>query len=364
MEKLQIGLLLPTSTILPLSKEFEKGLRDGIKHQNTDIEYELSKEFIGQGNLKAIEEACNKLFNYDDADIVTGIVSNKAAETIADKFKSNQVPLLVNNVGGHIPTIAKLNEYIHINSMNLWSHAWALGYWGVKHFGKKGMFVSAMYDAGYSFSHMFNEGMKTADPTSEWFFSVTPMPEQGTLSNMDILFPFIEKYQPDFILATFCGTETTLFINEFIKRGYHKKIKLLGLPFLLYPFAPVDEDITIYTSMPFANDPDKATGQSFYHLGYRSGTTIVQAVLAGKGNLNAGIHSLGKTLSIDSDNSEKTYKNAIEKINIVRNDIKAGENSFAQIVVNADDAITIPDQVLKSISEEMTFGWLNPYLCV
>ena len=34
MDNVSIGLLLPTSTIFPVSKDFEKGLKEGLKSLN------------------------------------------------------------------------------------------------------------------------------------------------------------------------------------------------------------------------------------------------------------------------------------------------------------------------------------------
>jgi branched-chain amino acid transport system substrate-binding protein len=52
MKTLHIGLLLPSSSIVPMGKLFEKGLKEGLSEKSTDISIEITKEFIGQGGVK------------------------------------------------------------------------------------------------------------------------------------------------------------------------------------------------------------------------------------------------------------------------------------------------------------------------
>lgn len=364
MEKITIGLLLPSSTIFPVSKDFEKGIKEGLNY-NPDfkLEVEIIKEFVGQGDVREIEKACNKFFNYDDVDIVTGVISSKATHEIADSFKNQQKPLVVNNTGGHIPDISKLNEYIFINSSHLWQHAWTMGHWGVKKLGKKGMFIGAVYDAGYSFSHMFYLGMETADQQREWSFSVPPMPAPGTLSNMDVIFPYLEKYEPDFVFATFCGAETTLFINEFIKRGWHHRTKLTGLPYLLAPFEPLGDDITIYTTVPFNNAPEITAEKSFYHLGIQTGQNIAEAASkadSGGAELKDQLAKLNCMFNI----SDQINDGPQSQLTIVQNEIKANEKTFVSKELMNWDTFGMNINAMRPLTAEISTGWYNPYLCI
>ena len=363
MSKLSIGLLLPTSTIFPLSKDFEKGLNEGIEQNNPDLELEIIKAFIGQGGITQTEEACNKFFTYDDVDIVTGIISGKVADEIAEKFNKRKKALLVNTLGEYIPTFSKLGDHVFINTLNLWQHAWSLGYYGVKQFGKKGMFIGAVYDAGYDFSKMFHLGMKAADEESEWSFSVPPMPAPGQLSNMDVIFPFLEQYQPDFVFAAFCGTETTLFINEFIKRGWHHRTKLLGLPFLLAPFSPLNDDITIYTTQLSEKQPELKPDRAFYHLGFQSGSMIAQAAFE-------NISSLSDSLSRQSDLVTKRYPEQItaeikeaRKLSFIKNDIKAYNTKISGQHLIKYEYMQHPTKINPPI-DEIRAGWYNSYLSI
>jgi branched-chain amino acid transport system substrate-binding protein len=359
MDTINIGVLLPASTILPVNKDFEKGLKETLKEYAGGLEFELVKEFIGQGDIKLTEKACNKLFSFDNVDLVTGILSSRAVGEIAEAFVKQQIPLLMNDLGGNVPEVTKLNDHIFINSPHLWQHAYAMGYWGVKTFGKKGMFLGAVYDAGYSFSQMFYEGMMAADPTAEWSFSVPPMPEKGKLTDMSIILPFLEQYQPDFVFGAFCGEETTLFLNEMIASGWSNKVKITGLPYLLAPFAPLQGDITVYTTLPFA-DKQLTADKAFYHFGRQSGEAIAIAAKTAKdrSGLQTELAKIGTLFNVGYPAPAET------NIAIMQSDIKAGEANFTSQQIATMNSYGLGIENLKRLTDGVSAGWFNPYLCI
>jgi branched-chain amino acid transport system substrate-binding protein len=357
MDAISVGLLLPSSTILPISKDFEKGLKEGLKQAECDVEVDIIKEFIGAGDTKQIETVCNKFFSYDGVDLVTGVISIRAAQDIAERFKNQNKVLLVNELGGNIPNVSLLNPYVFINSPHLWQYAYSLGYWGVKTFGKKGMFIGSVYDAGYGYSQMFYLGMQAADKESEWSFSIPPMPPPGELSNMDVIFPYLEQYQPDFIFAAFCGGETTLFLNELIRHGWHHKTKITGLPYLLTPFKPLNADVTIYTAGPLNNHDVPA--KAFYQMGLQTGQTIARAAQQSNGT------DLKEQIAEQNSMFNVAYPNAYEKeLNIIQNDIVAGQASFTSKIIATCDTYGLDIEQLRPLTTEVSAGWVNPYLCI
>ncbi len=363
MDTLTIGVLSPSSTIFPISKDFENGLKEGLKSLNQEgIDIQLVKEFIAQGDGKLIENACSKFFSFDDADIITGVLSVKAAGIIAERFKKQQKPLIVNELGSNIPEVDLLNEYVFVNSPHLWQHAYALGNWGVKNIGKKGMFIGAVYDAGYAFSQMFYEGMMAAGAQPrDWSFSVAPMPPAGQLSTFDVIFPYLEEYKPDFIFAAFCGAETTLFLNEFIARGWHHKTKVLGLPYLLAPFEPLNDDITIYTTLPFGDLPDITPAGAFYQLGLQTGKNIADAAKATTGRIE---------LKSEFAKQNRMFSTALNAdhpatpIVIIENTIKSGVTEFISKSLTQSPFISMAPAVLAPLTQGVSSGWFNPYLCI
>ncbi len=365
MKQIHIGVLIPSSTILPIGKDYEKGLKEGLSNF-PELEFEITKEFIAQGGHVKTEEAIKKLLTYDEVDIVTGIVSGMSAGSMGEKFNLAKKPFVVSNIGEQLPLYTQLNEYVFLNSYFLWQHSWALGYQGVKRFGNKGMFVGAVYDGGYSFSYMFHEGMKAADPNSEWFFSIPPIPNKGELSDMNIIFPFIEKYEPDFIFAAFCGTETTLFLNRFIEEGWHKRIQLMGLPFLLEPFTALKDDLVCYSTLPTAHNPNITAKQSFYHLGYQAGIGIAQAAVKVESwkQLQQQLEADGAFFNINQLQQDKNIKHETKLPVLTKNNITANSEEVITEILEESITLSLKDPFLKQLDLTHNFGWINSYLAI
>lgn len=366
MKNINIGILVPNSSILPIGKFFEKGLKAGLAPcADMGIGVELINEFAGQSGIRQINDIIDRFLNYHEVDIVTGIISNHVAADVADKFEKKQIPLLINNLGEHIPNVNKLNPYVFINSPHLWRHAWSLGHYGVKNLGEKGMYVSAVYDAGYGFSQMFSMGMMAADPQSEWSFAVAPMPPIGSLTDMATIFPYIESNKPDFIFATFCGTETTLFLNEFISRGLHKYIKLVGLPYLTTPFEPIGDDMQIISTLPCTQQTESGLDKIFYELGYQTGQIIADvAPLANTtADLQQQLQTLNKLFSVAAGNTLNEYTTDTQ-VTITQNAITNNGQQCIVTEVQQYPTFNIEYRLLEELVSDVSFGWLNPYLCI
>lgn len=366
MRQINIGVLIPNSSIFPIGKSFETGLKAALKPlQELDIEVELSTEFSGQSGLRQLGEIFDRFFNYHNSDIVTGFISNKIAEDVSGKFKDKQRSLIVNNVGGQIPDINKLSENIFINSAHLWRHAWSLGHYGVKNLGKSGMYVSSVYDAGYSFSQMFSMGMTAADPDSQWSFAVGSMPPNGKLTDMEVILPHIEKQKPDFIFATFCGTETPLFLNEFMKRGLHHDIKILGLPYLTSPFYGLDDDVNITSTQLYHHDPEITTDKVFYELGWQTGEMIASVVPDAKDNIEIQqrLAELKKCFNINGE-GELLASSFEEKVTLTTNHITDSGKQLTTTTLCEYESYYPTSGQLRDLFKDPVFSWLNPYLCI
>ncbi|MCJ8211353.1 ABC transporter substrate-binding protein [Mucilaginibacter sp. RS28] len=366
MRQINIGVLIPNSGIFPIGKSFEKGLKAGLKPlHESDIEVELSTEFSGQSGVRQLGEIFDRFFNYHNSDIVTGFISNKMAEDVAVKFREKQRTLIVNNVGGQIPDITKLSENVFVNSAHLWRHAWSLGHYGVKNLGKSGMYVSSVYDAGYSFSHMFNMGMTAADPASQWSFAVGSMPPNGKLTDMEVILPHIDKQKPDFIFATFCGTETPLFLNEFMKRGLHKDIKVLGLPYLTSPFYGLDHDLHITSTQLYHQDATITPDKVFYELGLQTGEMIASVVPDAKDNIEIQqrLAELKQCFNIDAA-GELANLGFEEQVTLTENHITDNGKQLNTTVLCEYESYSPTADQLRDMFKGPVFSWINPYLCV
>jgi ABC-type branched-subunit amino acid transport system substrate-binding protein len=362
MLKIKLGLLIPSSSILPMGKEFENGLKESLVAFTKSQQVEFYPEFIGQGGTKKVEEALDKFFNYHQVDLVTGIVSNKVAMDVADKFEKKRIPFIINNIGEHFPDSRKFNSYVFLNSIHIWQQVWSLSNWAVNKFGKKGMFVSGMYDAGYNFMKMMSDGMQAASADSEIPYSVAPMSNSQGFSQVEKVFEHIEMFKPDFVFSFFCGSEATDFLNGYVKKGYHKTIPLLSLPFLLESFDINGEQITIYT--PFSSKNELKEGASsetsssiFYQLGQVTGNIIAEGLK--KNGLSNLVEALREDTTINVSNAGQD-----NKIYLVENIHNGDKSNIKKHIEKELPTINNTSTQFLTAIDELSSSWENPYLGV
>ena len=372
MNKLTIGLLLPVSTIVPMSRDFEQGLKQAIKDQvdQHDWEIELIPEFIGQGGRLRVEESIDKLFSYYHVDVVTGIVSNMVGMAVAPKFERYKKPFIVNNIGEHTPNPELFNPYVFINSVHVWQQIWSLGYWAAKTFGNKGMFVASLYDAGYSFTNMLKLGMEAADKDSSMSFSIAQITPGEKTADPRTVFEHIEMFKPDFVFSAFCGEEATAF-QEAYANATIKNIPLLALPFLLENFDAKEHELEIYTTLSSTEAVSAGANgevvalkdQTFYQLGKETGMILAEALkIKGSGDLldalnQVKVNSNRGILHIDAQAPGKE-----NQIYLVKNRHSGNRNNIKREVVRKLETVSINDKALSESLQQLSSGWENPYL--
>jgi hypothetical protein len=372
MNKLTIGLLLPVSTIVPMSRDFEQGLKQAIKDQvdQHDWEIELIPEFIGQGGRLRVEESIDKLFSYYHVDVVTGIVSNMVGMAVAPKFERYKKPFIINNIGEHTPNPELFNRYVFINSTHIWQQIWALGYWAAKTFGNKGMFVASVYDAGYSFTNMLKLGMEAADKDSSMSFSIAQITPGEKTADPRTVFEHIEMFKPDFVFSAFCGEEATAF-QEAYANATIKNIPLLALPFLLENFDAKEHELEIYTTLSSTEAVSVGVNgevvalkdQTFYQLGKETGMILAEALkIKGSGDLldalnQVKVNSNRGILHIDAQAPGKE-----NQIYLVKNRHSGNRNNIKREVIRKLETVSINDKALSDSLQQLSSGWENPYL--
>lgn len=372
-EEITIGLLLPASSIVPMSKEFEIGLKNGLKDQQV-FDIEIVKEYIGNGDSKKTEDACVKLLTYDRAELVTGIINGRLLQVLAPKFESKESVLLANSLGEMWYDPANLNKNIFTNSLHAWEQVWALGKYGVEKFGLYGMFVSSTFDSGFAFFQALNDGMLRAKgEKSSISYAIAPAPEalEGKLAEVEKVIPFIEEKNPDFIFAAFCGEEASIFLDLYEQAGLEKKIPLLSLPYLIEPCKRSFSDpITIHSSR-FAAGSDSSLmnplnwRNDFRQLGLETGLMISEALKKGADDLS---DFLSKE-TLETDRGEIGFnpvpvpnQNPLVHLNKVlfSGDPKSSTVTFEDSI----QSVTIADEKIVNLTAEKSSGWYNPYLSV
>ncbi|MBS1522307.1 MAG: ABC transporter substrate-binding protein [Bacteroidetes bacterium] len=374
-KKITIGVLLTNSTILPMAANFNSGLKHGLNglSSENDIEVEIVPEFIGQGSSAQVESAVNKLIGFNDSNIITGIISNSVSQELADKFAKYKRPVIVNNIGEHLPNPGASNDYVFLNSMHSWQQIWSMGKWAVQTFGKKGMLVSGLYDAGYSFPIMLQKGMEAASEDASLPFAIAPVRQYKGLADVASVIPQLIEQNPDFVFATFCGEEASMFLAEYVKHCLHKKIPLLGLPFLLEPFDSNGESIDIYTSVSaYKTISDTDAGQlsrisldPFRQFGIETGLLIKNAV---KSSANGSLQKVLAGIEVDDvrgklDISPRTTGNN-SKVFVIKNTYAGDKEEVITQLISEVETIGIDDKVVEEINSQPSSGWSNPYMSI
>jgi len=374
-KKLTIGVLLTNSTILPMAASFNSGLKHGLNGLSAehDIEVEIVPEFIGQGSTVQVESAVNKLIGFNDSNIITGIISNSVTKELADKFAKHKRPVIINNIGEHLPNPGASNDYVFLNSIHSWQQVWSMGKWAVETFGKKGMLASGLYDSGYSFPIMLQKGMEAADDDASLPFAVAPVPRYKGLADVASVIPQLIEQNPDFVFATFCGEEASMFLTEYVKHGLHKKIPLLGLPFLLESFDSSGESIDIYTTVSAyrhlsdtdANELGRISLDPFRQFGIETGLLIRNAV---KSSTNGSLQKVLANIEVDDvrgrlDISSRTTGNN-NKVFVIKNSYTGNKEEISTQLVDEIKTIGIDDKVIEEINSQPSSGWFNPYLSI
>lgn len=368
METISVGLLLPTSNIRPMSKEFQKSFKAAAeKILGTEgYELEVIPEMIGTGSTEQIDKSLDKFFSLHDVQLVAGIVSRYAIEGALGKFQKSKIPFVFNNLGEHMTPTKGFNDHVLVNSVHLWQQCWLLGNFAAKQFGGKGLAVCSMYDSGYAFLPAFQQGVNAAMPENEFEFRLLPMPQAGQLSDVAPLFQMEDLWGKDFVFSLFCGEEATLFLEGFQEAGLNSKTKLLGLPFLLEPGNVSFSGMSVYTpSFQLLKDGNDFVYKDIYgHLGGSFGSALANCAVKNGGQVN--IESLRVELANGQLNRiNTTHDNpcVIGPISIHRHEYESG-NTLKSEKVYEEAFDPNEDRAFSQLRDGISANWMNPYLAI
>ncbi len=368
MDDLSIGLLLPSSSIMPMGKQYSKGFKKGLKEAMGDAadEVEIIPEMTGNGSFVNLDKAMDKLFGYHGVDAVAGLSSAFVLANITDRFKKEKVPVVCGNLGEHYQPIDEFNEYVFLNSEYFWHQCWLMGRYAAQNVGKKGTVITAMYDSGYAFSISFQLGMQSASPDIIPDFHLMSMPPDGALSNMDEVFEKVNFDEYDFALVLFCGEEAAQFLEGVKSRGLQDKLAIFGLPFLLEPGKEELDGMEVYTSMrnAYPNQEDFRHQEVFTQLGVSSGKAIGEAMVTDEGSLT--LESINEVL--ERMDGQRVYKSEdlgqiIGPVSIIKNKFVKGNEIESERIAEVSSDLA-EDAALAMARSGMASSWMNPYLGV
>lgn len=364
METISVGIMLPSSGIRTMSKDFNKAFKKSINQvlKGSDYEAEVFAEMISTGAPVQVELALDKMFGYHGVDVVSGIASHLGIQGYADKFKKHQVPLLVNNLGEHLVPTKGYNEFVFQNSVHLWQQCWLLGYYAGSQLEGDSIIISAMYDSGYAFLTAYEMGIRAANPDAVHQLKLLGLPEPGKLSNVSECFDQIDFAQYDKVMALFCGEEATMFLEEFKKRDLHKTKKLLGLPFLLEPADSDMSGIEVYTTSH--QEEDLRYDNLYRQMGEFSGMAIGNTILQCEGEVKPDV--LKRVLSEQDNNRifDSTEAACLTgSVGVYRHTFGA-DNQLSSEKVMEKEVNLNDDADFTTLRNTENSQWVNPYLCI
>jgi branched-chain amino acid transport system substrate-binding protein len=384
---LRIGLLCNHSSIYPHSHlDFMDGfyvaLPDKIAKQNF---FCFIPEYIKQPAIKNVKESVQKLLNFDQVDIVSGLISYKAIPDLVPLVEKQKKIAFFYDMGELIPFTQHLSDHFFFNSFQYWQSEYALGYWAHKEFGDKGAVVMSLYDSGYHLQSAFRQGTVSAGSQEIDYCVLHDDPSRSqVMDKVNIFFEKIQSSCPSYIHALFCGTEAMEFLTEFDKSGLKNKIPLLISAHMASEeilSQAVHLGITAYAaSMYNYHSPDKLnvkfklafealTGRKaniFALMGFEMGLAMSQLLPELQQRNWPAVINLLKKETIKSPRGERNFyinsDYAIPTIDIEK--IETNNNSINKIVVAQGKALKFNHNIYDEIHQENVTGWQNPYLCV
>lgn len=387
-QHIKIGFLTPYSSIYPtLTPSIVNGFYCAMPQQYQDI-FRFVPEYIKQGAGKITQEAVQKLIQFDNVDIISGMVSYRKIPELVPLIESRKKLAFFFDFGEYIPYTHHISNNLFFNSFQLWQSEYALGFWAQKEFGDKGAVIMPLYDSGYHLQNSFRQGTISAG-SQEIDYHILPYAEgksqvKGQLPILHQLFEKLEKDPPAYIHALFCGKEATEFLVEFHKSGLAKKIPLIisahmasedilkemsNLELSVYAASMWDFNAQDALNIKFKERYITQTGTKpdiFSLLGYEMGLLFAQQISdIQKRNWDVVISNMKKetiksprgdrNFFLDSDYSTPLI--SIEKIAI-------GNNQVRKIVIGEGRSLKYNHNIFSEIHNECITGWENPYLCV
>lgn len=340
--------MMPYSSITSMGKKFKNGLQEGLDEYSDCLDYDLQPEYVGSASIKEVKQADNKLYAHHDVDVITGIVNNLTLSECSKSFK-REVDYHFTNLGELLICQVDKPQNLNVHSRSLWKDVYALSSYAIQKFSTNGGYAAAYYDTGYAFAPILDVALRNHNHNNFLPVYLAPMPVNGTLSNIANVIDRIEQDMPDWIFAAFCGKEATLFLDLWVERGLHKKIKLFGLPYLLEKSSTLSWDgLEVYTAL---EHPHHAQNLSI------SDSETIYDIFHGMGK-TAGKHIATKSLKLKyTESSISTNKLALAAY-----DERKG--NFTLDFLTSYDKISSDNDFLKEIISQPSASWQNPYLAI
>ena len=349
----KIGVLMPTSSVMFMGEDFFSGIENRISELH---DVQLIKYNIGFGDPISVKETLKTAIEFDNVDIITGILSEPIISENSDYIKSHDTVGIFCNFGEH-ESSEKIDN-IKIIKVDLSKQVSELTSWAVTKFGKNGMFVGGIYEAGYAFSAMFELGMMNAK-AKNYSFHINASLDPETVCISEEYISKIKNDNPDFIFGAFNGEEASLFLEAFVQAKLHKKIPIISLPYIAEDFFnPKKEQITIYSSIQLNDENHQLYNpwEVFKYLGNLVAKSVMDLCMLQPIFQNNHSDTMFEGIKPEQP-EEHTFTNHLLKINT------KGNKDLNKIeVMNRLDTLKLKKHTQTQFFNDASSDWLSPYL--
>jgi branched-chain amino acid transport system substrate-binding protein len=384
IQNIKIGFLAPYSSIYPsMVPSIISGFYSAIPEKHHHV-FQMVPEYIGQGGEKQVVDAVNKLLNFDQVDILSGLISYKVLPSIIPSIERRNKIGFFFDAGEYIPYTHHISDNVFFNSFQMWQSEYAMGYWAHQQFGEKGAIVLPIYDGGYHLQSAFRQGAVMAGADKLDIHILKYDPETSQTSQIQSVLEQIKKQKPSFIHVLFCGNETHEFYAEFCKSGLNKQVPLIvsahmasdeilnqvsNLNLKFYSASMWNYHSNEELNLKFKKKVDAFAGQKadFYTLlGYETGLLFEQLIPEFQKRDWIEIKKRFKTETIEGPRGKRSFflnsEYATPLIDIEK--IGFNANKVTKIVIEQGKAMQYNHETYEKIHKENVSGWQNPYLCV
>lgn len=383
----RVGILVPRSLIHPrLGMDFVSGIRHSLS-QFEGEKPELFIEEVGFGSMEDnVIEKSQKLMLQHQVDVVIGFFSCVLIPSLRDLHHNNRIPMFMVNLGATVPAPIESSPYFHYYSAGLWRAAYNLGEWTAQHLGSKTAVISDFYESGYPFSAMFQNGFQAngGDSLSTALFREDP-------SDQDLIALCRQLIQSDIDFVTsFTNHKTSNRLEAILEQELaalddSKTMDMARLLLDLEPevqpvhskhlriieFGPWSSTHTSRENKVFMQSYEEAfdeTANIFVALGFDALEMIRHCIITQEGSFKKRISKGLQGITYKGISGAISTDPRIDMLlgSTITQQVEPGDGGSTKQKLDVFQH-NEPDRSIEAAAEyrqQMTSGWLNPYLCV
>lgn len=386
MTPVTMGFLSPYSSIYPyfgphLQTGFYLGL-DQDPNRKTDIE--IIPEFSGTGSIREVESATKKLLQFNNVDILSGMIGYKSLPDIVPLIAKRNKTSFFFDMGELLPPNEPLGDGFFFNSLQLYQSEYALGYWAQKEFSGIGSLVMPIYNAGYNLNVAFQAGVGAAGGDSLLVSTIHHKHDDPHHLDIEAIMKKLRQEAPAYVHAIFVGPQGNEFMEAWKAETWTKDIPLLVAENMLYEDMLGDIQnlgLDLYGATSWnANSEDKHnvkfvkkfkenTGQSaniYALLGYEAGLLFKEWLpYLKKRDWDTVWKGFSQTVLEGPRGPRKfVFENDLlsPEIDIVK--VSCRNERISSLVIDRGTTLSQNDNLLNPFDDGFNSGWVNPYLCI